>query len=155
MKKVFYEKVGRKYIPVSEYDNDLLDSFPKGNHLVSVYPGGSSRRFNVDPDYVALIAAGRVAEDAICTAMIKASELKPSRQPITQEQRDAWENLARAFGQEMYTLNGTSVRDLVEVGVRAMQAEADKLLNNPTVRKAYERFLIVAELSKDTKNERV
>ena len=27
MKKIFYEKQGRKYVPVSEYDNDFLDSF--------------------------------------------------------------------------------------------------------------------------------
>jgi hypothetical protein len=30
-----------------------------------------------------------------------------------------------------------------------MMAEADKLLTNPTVRSAYERFLFVAELSKE------
>ena len=34
MKKVYYIKEGRKYVPVAEYDNELLDSFPKGNHLV-------------------------------------------------------------------------------------------------------------------------
>jgi len=39
MKKIYYEKVGRKYIPVSEYDSNLLDGFTKGNHLVMSYPG--------------------------------------------------------------------------------------------------------------------
>ena len=62
MKKIYYEKVGRRYVPVSEYDNDFLDSFTKGNHLVMSYPGGTSRRYNVDPNYAAMIAAGRVAE---------------------------------------------------------------------------------------------
>jgi hypothetical protein len=69
MKKIFYEKQGRRYVPEAEYDNELLDSFPKGNHLVMCYPGGSSRRFNIDPNYAAMIAAGRVAEDAVCDAM--------------------------------------------------------------------------------------
>ena len=40
MKKIFYEKQGRKYVPVSEYDNDFLDSFTQGTHLVMSYPGG-------------------------------------------------------------------------------------------------------------------
>jgi hypothetical protein len=55
MKKVYYEKIGRKYVPVSEYDGDYHLSFPKGNHLVMCYPGGSSRRFNVEPALAALL----------------------------------------------------------------------------------------------------
>ena len=76
-KKIYYEKVGRKYVPVSEYDSDYLDSFGKGTHLVMCYPGGSSRRFNIQPDYASLIAASRVAEDAMCQAISKASEMRP------------------------------------------------------------------------------
>ena len=82
MKKIYYEKVGRRYVPVAEYDNDYMDSFPKGNHLVMCYPGGSSRRFNIDPNYAAMIAAGRVAEDEICRAISKASEMRPQQTPI-------------------------------------------------------------------------
>jgi hypothetical protein len=151
MKKIYYIKEGRKYVPVAEYDNDLLDSFPKGTHLVMVYPGGSSRRFNIDPNYAALIAAGRVAEDKMCDTMVKASELKPSRQPITEEQQKAWKHLAETFGQDMYTLQGTSVRDVVEAGVKAMQEEAEKLMEHPSVKKAYEHFLLVCELTKENK----
>ena len=149
MKKIFYEKVGRKYVPVAEYDNELLDSFPKGNHLVMSYPGGTSRRFNIDPNYAAMIAAGRVAEDAICKAISKASELRPKSTPITPGQRKAWEKLAKEFGDDLCTLHGLSVHDCAEAGVKAMMEEADKLLANPTVRLAYEKFLFVAELSKE------
>ena len=77
-KKIYYEKVGRRYVPVAEYDSDFLDSFSKGNTLVMCYPGGKSRRYNVDPDYAGLIAAGRVAEDAISRAIMKASDLRRS-----------------------------------------------------------------------------
>jgi hypothetical protein len=149
MKKIYYEKVGRKYVPVAEYDNELMDSFTKGTHLVMSYPGGTSRRFNIDPDYAAMIAAGRVAEDAICKAISKASELRPKQTPITPGQKRAWERLAREFGDELCTLNGLSVHDCAEAGVKAMMAEADKLLANPTVRKAYEKFLFVAELTRE------
>ena len=123
MKKIFYEKQGRRYIPVAEYDNELLDSLPKGAHLVMVYPGGSSRRFNIDPNYAGMIAAGRVAEDAICKAINKASELRPKQTPLTEGQRRAWRKLAKEFGDELCTLHGASTHDIAEAGVKAMMDE--------------------------------
>jgi hypothetical protein len=153
MKKIYYEKKGRRYVPVAEYDNELLDSFPKGNHLVMCYPGGTSRRFNIDPNYAAMIAAARVAEDAICKSISKASELRPKQTPITPGQRKAWEQLAKEFGDELTTLHGLCVRDCAEAGIKAMQDEADKLLTNPTVKKAYEHFLLVCELTKENHHD--
>jgi hypothetical protein len=149
MKKIYYEKVGRKYVPISEYDSDYLDSFSRGTHIVMCYPGGQSRRYNIDPNYAALIAAGRVAEDAMCKAMHKASEMRPKQTPITEGQRKAWKKLAKEFGDELATLNCASSHDIAEAGLKVLQEEADKLLTNPAVRKAYEHFLLVAELTKD------
>lgn len=149
MKKIFYEKRGRRYVPVAEYDNELLDSFPKGAHLVMVYPGGSSRRFNIDPNYAAMIAAGRVAEDAICTAIRKESEARPKERPITKRQRAAWEEMKASFGDEFFSLTFSSTRDLVEAGIRAMMDEADKLMTHPAVRDAYEQFQLVCKLTKE------
>jgi hypothetical protein len=152
MKKVYYEKIGRRYVPVAEYDSDLLDSFHKGSHLVCVYPGGQSRRYNVEPNYAALIAAGRVAEDAMCQAISKASEMRPQRTPLTEGQRKAWRKLAKEFGDDLATLSLGCARDIAEAGIKAQMAEAEKLLSNPSVRRAYEQFLIVAELSKEHSN---
>lgn len=149
MRKIFYEKVGRRYVPVKEYDSDFLDSFPQGNHLVMCYPGGKSTRYNIDPALAPMIAAGRAAEDGMSQALVKASELKPSKTPITPEQKLAWENLAKAFGQEMYTLHGTSAADIVRVGLNAMQQEADKLMTHEAVRQAYDHFMMVAKLCSD------
>jgi hypothetical protein len=149
MKKIYYEKKGNRYVPVAEYDSDWVDSFHKGTHLLMVYPGGQSRRFNIDPNYAAMIAASRVAEEAIIQAMHKASELKPTQTPITEGQRKAWKKLAKEFGNELCTLNGASSHDIAEAGVKAMMAEADQLMTNPAVKKAYEHFLLVAELTKD------
>ena len=149
MKKIYYEKTGRRYVPVAEYDSDFLDSFTKGTHLVDVYPGGSSRRFNIDPAYAPMIAAGRVAEDAICQAISKASEMRPQRTPITPGQKKAWERLARELGDELCPLTYGSARDHAEAGIKAMMAEADKLMTNPSVRKAYERFILIAQLTKE------
>jgi hypothetical protein len=149
MKKIYYVKEGRRYKPVAEYDNDLMDSFHKGTHLVMVYPGGSSRRYNIDPNYAAMIAAGRVAEDAVCRAMMDASELRPARTPITPAQQRAWKKLAKEMGDELCTLHGASVRDCAEAGVNAMQAEAEQLMSHPAVRDAYEQFQLVCKLVKE------
>jgi hypothetical protein len=152
MKKIYYEKVGRRYKPVAEYDNDFLDSFTKGNHLVMSYPGGTSRRYNIDPAYAPMIAAGRVAEDAICKAISKASELRPQNTPITPEQKKAWQALAQALGDELCTLHGLSVHDCAEAGVKAMMEEATKLMKHESVRHAYEQFLLVCKLTKENEN---
>jgi len=152
MKKIYYEKVGRRYVPVAEYDNDFMDSFSKGNHLVMSYPGGTSRRFNIDPNYAAMIAAGRVAEDAVCKAINKASEMRPARTPITPAQQRAWKKLAKEFGDELCTLHGASTRDIAEAAVTAMQAEALKLMQHDAVRQAYEQFQLVCELTKGNEN---
>ena len=149
---IFYVKQGRRYIPHSSYSSEFCDSFPKGTHLVQSYPGGSMRRFNIDPAYAPMIAAGRVAEDVMCKAIQTASELRPRTTPITEEQRKAWKTLADAFGDDLATLNINSARDIAETGIKALTEEADKLLSNPSVRKAYEKFLFVAELSKEHNN---
>ena len=153
MKKIYYEKRGRRYVPVAEYDNDFMDSFTKGNHLVMSYPGGTSRRFNIDPNYAAMIAAGRVAEEAICESMRKASEMKPQRTLITPGQKKAWEKLAKEFGDELCPLTSASARDHAEAAVNAMMKEANKLMKHEGVRRSYEHFLLMCELTKEKQND--
>ena len=147
-KKVYYEKRGRRYVAVQEYDEYLMDGLPYGNHLIMVYPGGQSTRYNVDPALAPMIAAGRVAEDKMSEAVRKASEMRPRRHPLTEKQQRAWNNLNRALGDDVYTLEVASARDIAEAGIKAMQEEADKLMTNPAVRLAYEQFLLVCELTK-------
>jgi hypothetical protein len=151
MKKVYYEKVGRRYKPVLEYDAVLLDALPAGSHLITVYPGGSSRRYCIDPAFAPLIAAGCYARPAIEDALHKASEKRPTRKPITPEQMLAWQKLAEAFGDDLATLQCPSIHDIAQAGVDELQRQAEVLLKNPTVRKAYEHFLVVAKLAMESK----
>jgi inorganic pyrophosphatase/exopolyphosphatase len=129
-----------------------MDSFPKGNHLIMCYPGGSSRRFNIEPNHAAMIAAARVAEDAMSKAVQKASEMRPHNTPITEKQRKAWEALAKAFGNDRYYIEIPSAREIAEAGVKAMIDEADKLMEHESVRKAYDHFQLMCTLVKE--NER-
>jgi len=153
-KKIYYLKEGRRYVPVAEYDNDLLDSFTRGNHIVMCYPGGQSRRFNIDPALAPMIAAGRYAEDKMLEVMRKASEARPSRVALTMAQQKAWKNMKNAFGDDMFYLTYPSHHDIVEAGVKAMQEEADKMLQHPSVRDAYNQFMMVYQLVKEETNER-
>lgn len=146
---IFYVKKGRRYVPHSTYSNEFCDSFTKGTHLVDVYPGGSSRRFNIDPNYAAMIAAGRVAEDKISEAIRKASDLRPRSKPLTPGQMAAWENLVKEFGEEARQLEWPSAREACEAAVKAMQVEADKLMKHESVRKAYDHFILMCELTKE------
>jgi hypothetical protein len=152
MKKIFYEKVGRKYVPVREYDSELLDALPKGTHIIMSYPGGKSTRYNIDPNYAAMIAAGRLAEDAMCTALTKASELRMQRtdreRPLTPEQREAWTHLVEVLGDSAKYLEFASARDIADAGVQAMQEEANKLMQYESVKSAYEHFILMCELTK-------
>jgi len=154
MKKVYYEKVGRRYVPVAEYDNDLLDSFPKGTHLVMCYPGGSSRRFNVDPDYAAMIAAGRVAEDAVSKKIMEATEIrrnyKNRNTPLTPGQRAAWDKLIEELGEDARQLEWPSARECAEEAVKAMMVEANMLMSNPAVKKSWDNFQMICQLTKES-----
>jgi len=117
------------------------------------YPGGSSRRFNIDPAYAPMIAAGRVAEDVISKRIMDATEIRRNTRnretPLTPGQRDAWNKLIEEFGPDAKQLEWPSARECAEEAVKAMTVEAEKLMANPAVRKAYERFLFVAELTRE------
>jgi len=149
-KTIFYKKVGRKYEPVYEYDQTLMDALPKGTHMIQVYPGGKSTRYNVDPNYAAMIAAGRVAEDAISKAVMRASDLRPKRAPLTEGQKAAWENLVKEFGEEARCLEWPSAREAAEEAVKAMVAEAEILMSNPAVKRAWDNFQLICQLTKET-----
>jgi len=151
-KTTFYKKVGRRYVAVQEYDHELSHALPKGDHLISVYPGGQSCRYNVDPNYAAMIAAGRVAEDQIADAIRRASDIRPHRQPITEEQRRAWDELCRVFGNERYHIEIPSARECAQAGVKAMMEEANLLMQHNAVRLAFEHFITVCKLCKEEEN---
>jgi len=151
MKKIYYEKKGRRYVPVAEYDNDLLDSFPKGNHLVMSYPGGTSRRFNIDPALAPMIAAGRYAEDAISNKIREATELRPMTREIDEETQKRWLEVIKVLPDDMrFMFSHGSARDAAEAGVTAMMVEANKLLDHPAARKAYDNFILVCKLIQET-----
>jgi cobalamin biosynthesis protein CbiG len=97
-----------------------------------------------------MIAAGRYAEDAICRKIQEATELRPMNREIDEATQKKWKQFIATIPDDFrYMFTHGSARDAAEAGVKAMQEEADKLLSNPSVRKAYERFILVCELTKE------
>jgi hypothetical protein len=151
-KVIFYKKEGKKYVPVYEYDSELLDAYPKGTHVVVCYPGGKSTRFNINPNHAAMIAAGQTAEDAISKAIMEASSVQMKRNPMSDREREAWHHLIEVWGDEARTITYPSARSIAEAGVKAMCEEAEKLMEHLAVKDAYNKFLMVCELVKEEKN---
>ena len=153
-KKIYYEKVGRRYKPVAEYDHGLMDALPRGNHLISVYPGGQSNRYNIDPNYAALIAAGRVAEGPMHDAIRKAVEMRnrSDNKLLTKEQLEAWQRFVDVMGASGQYIHYNSVHDIAEAGLQALKEEAAKLMKHASVQKAYEDFLLVCKLCKENED---
>ena len=148
-RKTFYEKVGRRYIPVKEYDDKFRDAYPRGAHVTVVTPGVKSTRYNIDPDYAALIAASMVAYDHICKVIVDHSRLKPTKEPITEEQKELWDKLSQSLEVSFIPLFRASVAESVRAGTDAMIKEAEKLMHHEAVRQAYDHFITVAKLCSD------
>lgn len=153
MKTIFYKKQGRRYVPVSEYDSELIDSYWKGTTLIVSKPGSTIRKYNVDPAFAPMAAASIYAQDKISDAIMKASEIrlqeKDRKRLLTPGQKAAWENLVKEFGDSARQLEWPCVRDAAEAGTKAMEEEVEKMMTVPAVRHAYEQFLMVWKLTKE------
>jgi hypothetical protein len=82
-------------------------------------------------------------------SMRKISEARPKRKSITDEQRQAWKVMKKAFGDEMFSYSYPSNVEIAQAGIKALMEEADKLLTHPAVKDQYEKFLMTCELVKE------
>ncbi len=157
MKEVFYKKVGRRYVPVREYDSNLHNALYKGTHLIlHITPGSTSYYHNIEPAFAPVLAAAKYAEDVLSKNIVKATELRMSTRgdrKLTTEQHEAWKHLVELFGEDARQLEWPSARGAAEEVVTTLAEEADKMLKVPAVKLAYEHFMMVYKLTKDEQNE--
>jgi hypothetical protein len=112
-KTVFYKKIGRRYEPVSEYSDELLDSFSYDTvTMVHCKKNGWSRYYKVDPDFEALDAALMVLREDLVNMMVSVMELRPSKQPFTDRQRELWNELKESFNDQDFYCIRESVYDM-------------------------------------------
>lgn len=151
MAEIFYKKVGRKYVPVSEYDAEIRDALPIGSHLITVGGNGSATKFNVDPAFLPMIAAGVYARDAIARSIINGSVLRPSLAKLSVEQKELFNKYLLSLPEdERNYLSYGSTYDAVEAGVVQMVKLSSELLEHPSVMQAYEHFMLLCKLVSET-----
>lgn len=115
-----------RYEPVAEYCE--LDQFPKGWHLLEVRPGGASYRYNIDPDYVRVMAAVRSMSDAMVNAMNEANRFSvDSSKPLTPKQRKALDEYQRLRGETMTCFKGVSMHDVIRAGLDELERRINDL----------------------------
>ena len=150
IKKIYYVKQGDEFVPVEEYDSDIMDAMPYGTHLVQVREGGMSRRYNIDPATAPFAAAALALEEKLTQIVSEAMDARPTkRPPLTPEQMNAWVQFRDAMGDQMGMLEYPSLREVAERFLKTLQATAEEQMNNPAVRKAYEKYLMLATLAKE------
>lgn len=114
---------------------------------------GAYTRHNIEPEFAPLIAAAMFASDTITKRLMSASELRmrdAGERNLTERQKAAWENLILEFGDSAKQLEWPSVREICDAGVDALVAESKSLLENPAVKQAYDHFLLLCELTKES-----
>ena len=119
-----YTKVGRRYLPCAEHE--VWNSFPEGAHLVVCSPGSTLRRFNIDPDRAGLLAAAEPLREQIRALVMDLHKMRPTRRPVTLEQKAAWHAFERAMGNDAYCTEYASVGEIADAVVDLIVKEAAK-----------------------------
>jgi len=154
MKKVFYEKVGKRYKPVKEYDDTFMSAFPKGAHLVVCRPGSTSFIYNVEPTIAPMLAAGKYAGDKMASALVNGQQkYKAMPQPITSRQKELWDELKASFITQDFMYQLPSAHDATQAGIDALSEEVEKMMTVPAVKLAYDHFMMVWKLTKEQQKE--
>ena len=113
-----YKKVGRKYIPAN--DSCAYEGLREGFWLVKVVAGSTSIRQQVYPCKAEITAAARDKEDQLVDIIRKASEARPSRNPLTPEALADWQAFIAKHGKEFNTLEYPSIQQNAEKIIEAL-----------------------------------
>jgi hypothetical protein len=109
--------------------------------------------YDVDPMFAPMLAAGKYAEDSMSSAIVKAMEYKPKQQPITERQRELWQELKQSFADQDFAIHGASATDAAKAGIKALEQEVEKMFEVPAVKLAYDHFITVWALTKEQQKE--
>lgn len=151
MDEVYYKKVGRKYVEVAR--GDVFNSYPMGASLVICEPGATMKYYKVEPALAPMVAASQNAKHILSKLLMDELSLRPNKIPHTEEQISAWKKLSEAYGEQIHPLQWPSVYAAVEQAMKVLQEDAQKMLEYPAVKKAYEDFLLVYKLTKEKNDE--
>jgi hypothetical protein len=95
----YYIKRGKKYFPVN--DPGAYDGLGQGAWMVIVDKNCTSIRTIINPKFIELDAALKYLEDGLCRAIAKASEMRPTSEPIGEKEQKAWKAFRTIMGKDM------------------------------------------------------
>lgn len=113
-----YRKVGKKFVPVN--DPYAYDGLGEGFWLIKIDKGCTSIRQQIYPEKAALTAAARLIEDKLIDIIRKASEARPTKVPLTPEEKKDWEKFIAKHGERFSTLCYPSIQENAEKIVAAL-----------------------------------
>jgi len=97
-------------------------------------------KFNINPNHAAMIAAGRIAHEAITSAISGDNRIQPTRKALTIAEKKAWDNLIKVWGDSAKQLQYPCASDVATGAVNAMVKEASYFMENEMCKAAYEEF---------------
>lgn len=131
----------------------FVDSLPDGTTVIMKHRGSTTIRPVSDDGKIPLLAASHLVREKIAKSVMKASEMQPERNPITQAQMDAWKNFTNAMGESSTRIYYESAMHVTDDIIDALIEETSDLLSHPACKLAYEQFLIMCKLALDEKHE--
>lgn len=118
---IYQKKSNGRYQEVGKYLD--FDCYNHGAHLLIVNQGGgTSYLHNVEIEKAGMLAAMKLAKEAMVKAFMEASDLRPAKEPvkITQEQRELLDKLkATGFFSEVWIRE--SAQGIVDAAFEALE----------------------------------
>jgi hypothetical protein len=145
--EIYYKKVGRKYVPISVYDHNVLVSLPKGHHLVIVDDGFKSTYRNVTPDIVPVIAAAKIFEKNITSKLLEKSQSRTFSPELTPEQRKAWDVYYELIKDSNTISYGSPYSEIARSVTQILEDKTVEMMKNPAVKNAYDEFMVICKLA--------
>jgi hypothetical protein len=116
-----YRKVGKKFVPVN--DPYAYDGLRNGFWLIQIKDGSTNIRQEIYPDKAHIHAAARLMEDKLIDIIRKASEARPSKTPLSAEEKKDWDTFIKKHGESFSSLYYPSMQENAEKIVKALIGE--------------------------------
>lgn len=117
-----YRKVGKKFVPIN--DPYAYDGLRNGFWLIHIKDGSTSIRQEIYPDKASIHAAARLMEDKLVDIICKAGEARPSKTPLSIQEKKDWDAFIAKHGESFNTLHYPSIQENAEKIVKALLDQA-------------------------------
>lgn len=126
----WYEKRGRRYVPVAEHEMRGWDVWTEGTYLVSVKPGVRSTMRLVSPASGEVEAAIKIVKDGMLSAMLQMNQSAGEPMAKTEEDRERAKKAHAAYmeimGDRGAWFKGVSMHDVIDAGLSVLREHMKK-----------------------------